>query len=127
MLYIETFIGPSKIQGIGLFANEFVKKETIIWKFTLGFDLKFTKEEISLFPPQIQSYLKKYSWLSDKSGKYCFCSDEGKYCNHSYNPNVLSAYYEGEEEVVSKALRDIEKGEEITDNYSSFEKDFKNW
>jgi len=36
----------------------------------------------------------------------------------------LSAYYDSEEEVVTKAIRDIQKGEEITDDYSSFEKDF---
>lgn len=39
-------------------------------------------------------------------------------------PNALSAYYE-DEEVVTKAIKDMKKGEEITDDYSTFEKDFK--
>jgi SET domain-containing protein len=69
--------------------------------------------------------LHTYIWLSKKSGLYCFASDNGKYFNHSKTPNVLSAYYENEEEVVTKAIKDIQKGEEITDDYSSFEKDFK--
>lgn len=63
-------------------------------------------------------------WLSKKSEKYCFSSDNGKYFNHSKNPNSLSAYYDNEEEVVTKAIKDIQKGEEITDDYSTFEKNF---
>src|SRR3989344_8593324 len=125
MICVKTKIGPSKINGIGLFADEFIPKGAIIWKFTPGFDLKFTKGQIKKFPKQVQEYLETYCWLSKKSGKYCFASDNAKYFNHSKNPNSLSAYYKNEEEVVTKAIQDIQKGEEITDNYSTFEKDFK--
>lgn len=124
MLFVKTKVLPSKIQGLGLFADEFIPKGTVIWKFTPGFDQKFTKEQINNFPKQVQEYLETYSWLSQKSGKYCFSADNGKYFNHSKSPNSLSAYYEGEEEVVTKALRDIQKGEEIFDDYSSFEQNF---
>ena len=48
--------------------------------------------------------------------------------NHSKNLNSLSVYYDDEEEVITKAIKDIKKGEEITDDYSSFDKDFsENW
>jgi uncharacterized protein len=128
MLFVKTKILPSKIQGLGLFADEFIPKGTVIWKFTPEFDLKFTKTQIKKFPKQVQEYLDAYAWLSKKSGKYCFASDNGKYFNHSKTPNALSSYYKNEEEVITKALRDICKGEEITDDYSAFEKDFKdNW
>jgi hypothetical protein len=30
MLYVKTKIGPSEIEGIGLFADEFIPKDTII-------------------------------------------------------------------------------------------------
>ena len=128
MLFVKTKALPSRINGIGLFADEFIPKGAIIWKFTPGFDLKFTKGQIKKFPKQVQEYLEIYCWRSKKSHKYCFSSDNGKYFNHSKNPNSLSAYYKNEEEVVTKAIQDIQKGEEITDNYSTFEKDFKeNW
>jgi uncharacterized protein len=126
MLFVKTKVLPSKIQGLGLFADEFIPKGTIIWKFTQGFDLKFTKTQIQKFPKPVQKYLETYDWLSKKSGKYCFSSDNGKYFNHSKTPNCLSAYYNNEEEVITKAIKDIQKGEEITDDYSTFEKDFKN-
>ncbi len=125
MLYVKTRIGPSKIHGIGLFANQFIEKGTVLWKFTPGFDLKFTKKEIKKFPKKIQGYLRPYMWLSKKSGKYCFASDDGKYFNHSKTPNALSTYYGNEEEVVTNAIRNIRKGEELTENYSTYVENFK--
>ncbi len=128
MLLVKTTIGPSKIHGIGLFADEFIPKGTSIWKFTPGFDLKFTKEQIDSFSSPLKEYLDMYCWISKKSKLYCFSSDNGKYFNHSKTPNVLSAYYDDEEEVVTKAIRDIEIGEEILDDYNSFEDDdFSSW
>ena len=125
MMLIKTRIGPSRIQGIGLFADQDIKKGTAIWRFTPGFDLKFTDEQIKRLPPRARKYIIKYSWKSDRSHLRCFSLDDGKYFNHSDNPNALSRYYDGEEEVVTKVIRDIKKGEEITDNYRSFESTFR--
>ena len=67
MMCVKTKLGVSKTHGIGLFADEFIPKATIIWKFTPNFDLKFTKEQIKGFPKAVQNYLKDYMWLSKKS------------------------------------------------------------
>ncbi len=126
MLLVKTKIGQSKIHGIGVFADEFIPKGTVIWKFTPGFDQKFTREQILNFPELIQIYIVKYSWKGVKSKLYCFCSDNAKYFNHSDDPNTLSAYTNDEEEVMTTAIRDIQPYEELTDNYSSFEADEDN-
>lgn len=123
MLLVKTKIGQSKIHGIGVFADEFIPKGTTIWKFTSGFDQKFTREQILSFPELLQVYIYKYSWKGTKSKLYCFSSDNGKYFNHSDNPNTLSEYIDNETEVITTAIRDIQIGEELTDNYSSFEAD----
>src|SRR4051812_39441930 len=120
MLTVKTKVKDSKIHGLGLFADQFIPKGTTIWKFTPGFDQKFTKEQIVSFPDLLQVYIYKYSWKSSKSKLYCFSSDNGKYFNHSDDPNALSEYKDNEEEVVTTSIKDIEIGEEITDNYSSF-------
>jgi len=124
-MLVKTKIGSSKIHGIGLFADQFIKKGTVIWKFTPDFDLKFTKKQINKFPKQVREYIDKYAWLSKKSGKYCFSSDNGKYFNNSDNPNSLSEYYPDEDEVITKAIKDIKKGEKITDDYRTFDKDLR--
>ncbi|MBS3170100.1 SET domain-containing protein-lysine N-methyltransferase [Candidatus Woesearchaeota archaeon] len=128
MLFVKTRVLPSRIHGLGLFADEDIPKDTILWKFTSEFDLKFTKEQIRKFSKQVQEYLETYCWLSKKSGKYCFCSDDARYFNHSQKPNCFSTYLEDEEEVVTTAVKNIRKGEELTDDYRAFEKDFnKDW
>jgi len=125
MLLVKTKIGQSSIEGIGLFADEFITKGTIIWQYTPNFDLRFNDHEISHLPLKVQEYLKIYSWKSKTSDQYCFSSDNGKYFNHSStNNNVLSYYEDAYNEVITKALRDIEINEELIDNYSSFEIDF---
>lgn len=120
-MLVKTKVKESKIHGLGLFADQFIKEGTEIWRFTPGFDLKLTREQILAFPELLQIYIYKYSWRSKKSKLYCFSSDNGKYFNHSDNPNSLSEYRDDEEEVVTIATRDIQIGEEITDNYDSFE------
>jgi hypothetical protein len=59
--------------------------------------------------------------LSKKSGRYVLPADNGKYFNHSDAPNTRSHYTDGEDEVVTRATQDIRAGEELTDDYSSFE------
>jgi SET domain-containing protein len=120
MMLVKTTVKESRIHGLGLFADQFIPKGTEIWKFTPGFDQKFTREQIESFPDLLQIYIYKYSWRGKKSKLYCFSSDNGKYFNHSKAPNVLSEEREAEEEVVTVALRDILEGEEILDDYSSF-------
>lgn len=121
MLLVKTKIQPSKIHGLGLFADEFIPKGKEIWRFTPGFDQKFTREQILVFPELLQIYMYKYGWRSKKSKLYIFSVDDGKYFNHSDNPNCLSEYRDNEEEVVTIAIQDIQIGEEILDNYNSFE------
>lgn len=104
-----------------MFADQFIPKGTEIWRFTPGFDQKFTREQILSFPDSLQIYIYKYAWRSKKSKLYCFCSDHGRFTNHASNPNVWSEYRENEEEAVTYAIKDIEIGEEILENYSSFE------
>lgn len=121
MLHVKTKIAPSAIHGFGLFADQFIPTDTIVWKFTPGFDLKFSNDEISKLPKNVQNFLDTYAYLSKKSRLYILPSDNAKYFNHSDNPNTLSEYLDGEEEVVTRAIKDIQKDEEITDNYDSFE------
>ena len=121
MLLVKTKVKESKIHGLGLFADQFIPKGTEIWRFTPTFDQKFTREQILAFPELLQIYMYKYGWRSKKSKLYIFSADDGKYFNHSDNPNCLSEYRDSEEEVVTIAIRDIQIEGEILDNYNSFE------
>jgi len=41
--------------------------------------------------------------------------------NHSDTPNTESREVDGEDEVITMAKRDIQPGEELTDDYRTFE------
>lgn len=121
MLLVRMKIKESGIHGIGLFADEFIPKGAVVWRFTPGFDLRFSPEELASLPPLLASYVCEYGWKSKKSGLYCLPSDAAKHCNHASSLNTLSEYRDDEEEVVTIAIADIMPGEEMTDDYNAFE------
>jgi SET domain-containing protein len=121
MLCIKTKVLPSSIHGLGLFADESISKGDLIWKFLPGFDQRFTHEQVANFPEIVQKYLVRHASYR-KSGLYLLCADEGNYFNHSDNPNVHSLEREGEEEMPVYAFRDIQPGEELTENYNEYDR-----
>lgn len=116
MLLVKTKIGPSKIEGTGLFADEDIPKDTVIWEFNPLLDRIYTEEEYELLPPLAREYADKYSFY-DK-GKYILCGDHAIFTNHSETEQNI-----GSTDEVSFALRDIKKGEEIVDNYDDYDED----
>lgn len=108
MNLVKTYIDKSSIQGIGLFAAEFIPAGTKIWE--LGpLDVVYTADQwnelIVTLPIPAVHYLKRYTYQDGDN--YILCGDDGKYMNHSYVPNTEGDY----------ALIDIFKGEELTCNY----------
>lgn len=123
MLKVRTTIGPSKIHGIGLFAAEDIPRGTVVWEFTPGFDRRFSEAAMERLPELARDYLRTYAYKSRATRLYILPEDHGKYFNHSDSPNTRSRQPSGSREVVTCAIRDIWAGEELTDDYSSFEDD----
>jgi SET domain-containing protein len=122
MLCVKTYLAPSKIQGIGLFADEDIKKGEITWKYTEGFDSSFGIDEVAKMPPHLQIFIKRYSGLSMITNKYILGNDDVRFTNHSSNPNLESVIIAGETEKVARAKRDVKRGEEMTIDYRTFDK-----
>ena len=120
MLLVKTRIAPSAIHGIGLFADEFIPKGTIIWEFTHGYDVYVTPEQIRVLPAAAQASLLKYCHRDDLSGDYVLCADDARFFNHADQPNTVDLPGpEGE----TVAARDIAIGEELTCDYWAFDAD----
>ena len=115
MLRVPTYVAPSPIAGMGLFAATRLPKGTVIWEYTDGVDWRIGPTELSLFPEPYQSRLRVYCYQED-SGTYVLCGDNGKYMNHSDSPNCDDP--EGEYTVTN---REVEAGEELTCDYRSFD------
>ena len=124
MLLVKTKVGPSHIEGLGCFADQFIPKGTIIWKYVEGFDLKVKPSELARLVEPAREVFLRYSYLSKKGEFYVLCFDNARYFNHSFKPNVGALNGSATEEDQDIADRDILPGEELTCDYSSFEADF---
>lgn len=125
MLLVKTKIGPSKINGIGLFADQFIPKGTITWRFTPGFDLAYSIKDFEHLPELAREYVARHCYKSKRSHHYVLCSDNARFLNHySDNPSILDAKDELNPENIDVAARDIHPGEEMTCDYSEFDAEF---
>jgi SET domain-containing protein len=120
MLLVKTTIAPSSIHGIGLFADQCILQSTRIWEFTPGFDLKLSSAFVEHTPEPLHSWLHTHTYCSRISHQYILCSDDTCFFNHAETPNTESREVDGEDEVITGATRDIQPGEELTDDYRTF-------
>lgn len=123
MLVVKTKIGQSKIEGIGLFADQFITKGTVTWKFDPKFDIYFDPGEVEEMSELKKDLITHYAYLSKKSGKYVYSIDNTRFANHSTNPNIAEdeKLSQGSVEICTIAMRDIQIGEEMTIDYRAID------
>lgn len=72
MLIIDTFVAPSKISGLGIFANEDIKEGDVLWILHSTFDIALTGEQLEKLPNFAQIYARTYIyWSKYKSVQFC--------------------------------------------------------
>lgn len=121
-----TEVRHSKIHGLGLFAKKLIPKGTIWWHARPQDVLIITKDqfftlETSLKASSMNGYidtLLTYSYYERNLDALIFCLDNSRFVNHSNNAN--SGASEDENGLCAMALRDIQPGEEITEDYSKY-------
>ena len=123
MLLVKTKIGSSKIHGIGLFADQFIKKNTPIWRFTPNLDLKINEKELMNLPKLAQEYILHYCYHSIVDNTFVLPFDDARFFNHSKNPNTTSIDIPEDLEGLEIALHDIELGEELLCDCKEFDID----
>jgi SET domain-containing protein len=123
MLLVRTRLGVSDIEGIGLFADEFIPAGTVIWEMNDVIDLSLTSGEIERLSDISRSQVRKYSYLDKQSGRYVFCGDDARFFNHSDTPNCIDVA-DGPHGGRTLAITDIHPGQELTCDYSLFDAEF---
>jgi len=133
---VDTYVGVSKVAGIGTFATHRIRKGTVIWVYHPKFDQAYTREELDRLPEASRKHIEVYKYLSDvHEGKYIVCMDGARHFNHSWDPNThcpssieLTPEQRSQltpeqwadvdpHEKITIALRDIEADEEISCDY----------
>ena len=126
MILIKSKTGPSKIHGVGLFAEEFIPKGKKVWEYTPWFDFALTQKQVDELSEAARIQFLNYAYKSKETGKYVLCSDDARFFNHHDAANVYCIIPENasfEDDLVCFAAKDIEVGEELTANYSEFDLD----
>lgn len=123
MLLVKTKLGISKIHGIGLLANQFIKKGTPIWKFSKGLDIKLSEAELLKLPQISQDFIQHFCYHSVVDDSYILPIDDARFFNHSKEPNVTSIDVPDDPEGLEIALKDIEPGEELLCDCREFDID----
>ena len=123
MLRVKTRLGLSRIDGIGLFADQFIPRDTIVWEFNPLIDLKLRDDDISSLAEGARQQVQKYSYRDELTGLYIFCGDDARFFNHSDEPNCVDVTW-GPFGGRTIAGDDIRQGDELTCNYASFDQDF---
>lgn len=122
MLTVKASAKPSKIEGIGLFADEKIPKGTVTWRFNPHFDIIFYPKKVKQMSAKHRWLINRYAFLSAATKKYVYSIDDSRFTNHSSVKNNIDIIQtNGELEVLGVANRDIEKGEEMLINYRTFD------
>ncbi len=125
MYLVKVKVADSKVQGKGVFANQKIKQGEIAWRFTEGHDKSLSLQDYSRLSDEEKEYLGKVAYLSTTSQCYVFPTenDPALYTNHdqiNYNLSVVvDPIISPEPHFVANS--DIEKGEELTNNYHEFD------
>ena len=96
--------------GYGVFATRRIPAGTITWARD-PLDRRFSPADAADLPPAFRVLLDTYAHR-DRHGDYVLCWDHGRFVNHDSSPACLMTAYECE-----IAIRDIEAGDELTDDY----------
>lgn len=97
----NTFIKPSRIHGLGLFAIMDIKKGQQIWQGVADFSAKYLDEWIAY---ERKWRVKSYEFYAG----YCMI-------NHSETPNTIRKG----KDLKIVAVKNIKAGEEITEDYNA--------
>ena len=116
MFLVPTYVGPSEIEGVGVFAAAQIPKGTRIWVLDENFDRVLTDAEIERLGEEQRAFVERYGYPhTTKPGLTILELDNGRFMNHSNAPNT-----DFRNPAFGVVIRDIAEGEEITCDYEEF-------
>ncbi|HWH18877.1 MAG TPA: SET domain-containing protein [Allosphingosinicella sp.] len=121
MMLVPTYVAPSKIEGVGVFAAEDIAAGARIWELAPGLDRLIHKSEVAALPPALQAFVERYSYPYPHDPEQLIVElDNGRFMNHSDRPNTRF-----DDPDAGFARRAIRAGEELTCDYSEFDPGFE--
>lgn len=121
MMLVRTYLAPSRIEGVGLFAAEPIAAGAWIWRLEPDFDRLLPNAEVGGLPALLQEFVERYSYpYPHDPAQLIVEMDNGRFMNHSEKPNTVFSDPDR-----GFALVDIAADEELTCNYGEFDPGFE--
>jgi uncharacterized protein len=121
MLLVPTYVAPSRIEGVGVFAAEDIPAGALIWQLEPGLDRLLSKDEIAAMSEVNQSFVERYGYPYPHDPELTIVElDNGRFMNHSTAPNTRFSDPDNGFTRVAVAAH-----EELTCDYSEFDPTFQ--
>ncbi|MAK64150.1 MAG: SET domain-containing protein-lysine N-methyltransferase [Maricaulis sp.] len=120
MLLVETYLSPSPLEGLGVFASQFIPKGQKLWALDPAVDILLSPLQVAERPDVYQGFIRRYAYFDRTLGAYLLDGDHARFLNHSDTPNLDFSAPDGS----GVAVRDIRQGEEILCDYRQFMDEF---
>jgi len=119
MIHIAYKLKSSDLHGVGLFADEDIKKGQLVYTASPLLDLNITQEQFDRLDQKEKDEILWWGFFDQPSKMWRVDFDVSKFINHSSDATVTQD--ENHDEAYLIAVRDIKSGEELTQNYLEFE------
>ncbi|WP_071672502.1 SET domain-containing protein [Nioella nitratireducens] len=114
MMMVRCYLGPSSIEGLGVFAATAIRKGALVRVHDSRFDVTYERDELGRVPAHFREFLERYTHDHPRDADYLVLDcDEARFMNHANVPNVDLTNPER-----GVAARDIAAGEELTCDYA---------
>ena len=121
MLLIQSYVAPSPIEGVGVFAADAIPAGALIWRLDPAFDRLIRAADIASLPTTFRQFAERYGYPYPHDPSFVVLElDNGRFMNHSPVPNTSFT-----DPDAGYALRRIEAGEELICDYSEFDPAFE--
>jgi uncharacterized protein len=119
MIHVTYKLKSSDLHGIGLFSNEDIKKGQLIYTASPLLDLNITQEQFDSLEQKEKDEVLWWGFFDHPSKMWHVDFDVSKFINHSSDATITQD--DNHDEAYLIATRDIQTGEELTQNYLEFE------
>ena len=120
MLLVPTYVRPSRVEGVGVFAAEDIPAGTLIWRLDERFDRLIHRSEVAAQPESTRQFIERYAYpYSHDPDLLVVELDNGRFMNHSDEPNTNFL-----DPDAGFTRRAIAADEELFCNYSEFDPGF---
>lgn len=119
MIHIKYKLKASDLHGIGLFADQDIKKGELIYTASPVLDVNISEEQFGELDEKEKKEVQYWGFYIESEKLWHVDFDVSRFVNHSFDATVTQDKNYTDAYLI--AAKDVKFGEELTQNYLEFE------